>query len=129
MKESKVASRTITEFENIMGNQCCLQIIQKHALAYHSPFPVADPGIFDRGGSTIKLSFQRGGSTIIFGFQRGVPLSKCVILTLFWQNFLKRGFRPPEPPLWIRQCFQSQSPDFEVKRHGNKILILQNASL
>jgi hypothetical protein len=52
---------------------------------------VADPGIFQRGGSTLKVGFQREGSTIIWGFQRGVPLSKCVISTLFLQNFLTKG--------------------------------------
>jgi hypothetical protein len=35
--------------------------------------------------------FKGEGSTFIFGFQSGVPLSKSVIFTLFWQNFLKKG--------------------------------------
>jgi hypothetical protein len=66
-----------------------------------SKLSVADPGIFQRGGSTLKVGFQRGGSTIILGFQRGVPLSKCVIFTLFCQNFLTKGGvpTPGTPPL------------------------------
>jgi hypothetical protein len=71
---------------------------------------VADPGIFQRGGSTLKVGFQRGGSTIIWGFQRGVPLSKCVILTLFLQNFLTKGGvpTPGTPPL--------DPPMYDIKR-------------
>jgi hypothetical protein len=60
-------------------------------------------GFFKVGGSTIKFGFQRGeggvGVSTIVGFQKGVPLSKCVIFTLFCQNFLvKGGFQPPKTP-------------------------------
>jgi hypothetical protein len=62
-------------------------------------------GFSKGGGSILKVGFQRGGSTIILGFQRGFPcLSKCVIFTLFCQNFLTKGGggggggTPPPPP-------------------------------
>jgi hypothetical protein len=66
---------------------------------------VADPGIFQRGGSTLKVGFQRGGSTIILGFQRGFHPQNVLFLPYFEKIFWRKGgFRPPEPPLWIRQC-------------------------
>jgi hypothetical protein len=51
---------------------------------------------FSKGGvPPLRLVFKGGGgSTIILGFQRGVPLSKCVILTLFLKNFLTKGGVP-----------------------------------
>jgi hypothetical protein len=55
---------------------------------------------FWKGGcSTMKMSFQRGVPLLILVFKGGggVPLSNCVILTLFWQKILTPS------PLWIRQ--------------------------
>jgi hypothetical protein len=58
---------------------------------------------FFKGGSTIKFGFHRWGFYYYCGFSKGVPLSKCVIFTLFCQIFRrKRCFQPPELPLWIR---------------------------
>lgn len=94
-----------------------LEIILKYAyecLGERSPvrYAVADPGIFQRGGSTLKVGFQRGGSTIILGFQRGVPLSKCVIFTLICQNFLMTP-GTPDPPLDppMRSILALRQPD------------------
>jgi hypothetical protein len=33
--------------------------------------PVADPGIFQRGGSTLKVGFQRGGGPLLFWVFKG----------------------------------------------------------
>ena len=77
-------------------------------MLYISCNNVVDPGIFEGGGSTMKLSFQRegGGPLLFLDFKgRGGSTLKMHYFNPIWQKFTKKGEVPtPGTPLWIRQC-------------------------